>query len=166
MTLHPHIAPIVLAGLGATAVMDLWLVVLARLGVQGLNIAFIGRWVGHLGRGTVAHAAIARADPIRHERPLGWFAHYATGIAFAALLVAIVGPDWIERPTPGPAVALGVATVLAPWGLMQPAMGLGFAASKTATPWRSALRSLANHAVFGLGLYLSAATLHRVASAT
>ena len=39
---------------------------------------------------------------------------------------------------------------------MQPAMGSGFAASRTPTPLKNCLRSLANHTVFGLGLYLSA----------
>jgi len=159
MTAPSSPVAILLVGLGATALMDLWLAALRRLGVQGMNMALMGRWVGHLGRGTVAHAAIARAEPIRHEAPLGWLAHYATGIAFAAVLVAVAGPGWIDRPTAAPALAFGVATVIAPWGVMQPAMGLGFAASKTPTPWRSALRSLANHAVFGFGLYLSAVVI-------
>ena len=150
---------ILLVGLGATALMDLWLVVLRHLGLQGMNMALLGRWVGHLGRGKVAHVAIARAEPVRHEAPLGWLAHYATGVAFAAVLVAVTGPGWIDTPTLTPALALGVATVVAPWGVMQPAMGLGLAASKTPTPWRSALRSLANHAVFGFGLYLSAVVI-------
>jgi hypothetical protein len=148
-----------LAGIGATAVMDAWLKGLQRLGVPSLNFAFIGRWVGHLLRGTWAHAAIARAEPIRHERPLGWLVHYATGIAFASLLVAIQGKAWIEEPTLLPALAIGVITVAAPWGLMQPAMGFGFAARKTPTPWRSGVRSLANHTVFGLGLYLAAVVI-------
>ena len=37
-----------------------------------------------------------------------------------------------------------------------PAMGAGFAASRTPTPLKNCLRSLANHTVFGFGLYLSA----------
>jgi hypothetical protein len=54
------------------------------------------------------------------------------------------------------ALVFGLATVAAPWLVMQPAMGLGFLASKTASPLRNCLRSLANHAVFGAGLYLAA----------
>lgn len=46
---------------------------------------------------------------------------------------------------------------------MQPAMGAGIAAANTPTPWKNRLRSLANHAVFGLGLYLAAALLARIA---
>ena len=39
---------------------------------------------------------------------------------------------------------------------MQPAMGAGVAASRTAAPLRNVLRSLVNHTVFGAGLYLAA----------
>jgi len=44
---------------------------------------------------------------------------------------------------------------------MQPAMGAGFAASRTPAPMKNRIRSVANHAVFGLGLYLSAVILER-----
>ena len=57
-----------LIGVGATAVMDAWLVLLQRLGVPTLNFAFIGRWVGHLLRGQFAHAAIAKAPDQRTTR--------------------------------------------------------------------------------------------------
>jgi hypothetical protein len=149
-----HIA---LVGIGATAFMDLWLALLERLGVATLPMAMIGRWAGHLLRGRVAHEAIARAEPVAGERAWGWLAHYATGIGFAALLMGWQGLDWLHRPTPAPALAWGVATALAPLCLMQPAMGAGFFASKTPAPWKNRLRSLANHAVFGVGLYLAAA---------
>jgi hypothetical protein len=53
--------------------------------------------------------------------------------------------------------------VVAPLFVMQPAMGSGFAASKTPTPLKNCLRSLANHTVFGLGLYASALLVALVA---
>ncbi|MBT0960692.1 DUF2938 domain-containing protein [Denitromonas iodatirespirans] len=159
MTLLQAIFKVFLIGVGATAIMDLWLALLRRFGVQGLNFALLGRWVGHLARGTLVHPAIAKAAAIRDERVLGWGAHYAVGVAFAALLVAVFGVAWLERPTVLPAVLLGVATVVAPLFVMQPAMGAGFAASKTPTPLKNCVRSVVNHAVFGLGLYLSALVL-------
>lgn len=145
-----------LIGVGATAVMDAWLALLQRLGVPTLNFAFIGRWVGHLLRGRFVHAAIAKAEPVRGELAWGWLTHYAVGVAFATALVATQGAGWVHSPTLLPALAMGVATVAAPLLVMQPAMGSGFAASRTPTPLRNCLRSLANHTVFGLGLYLSA----------
>ena len=92
----------------------------------------------------------------RHELALGWLFHYATGVAFATLLVAVAGAGWVCSPTPAPAVAVGLATVAAPWLVMQPAMGAGIASRRTPTPGRNRARSLVNHFVFGLGLYLAA----------
>jgi hypothetical protein len=150
-----EIERVFLIGIGATVVLDGWLVLLGRMGVPTLDFAFIGRWVGHLLRGKFVHPAIARAEPIKGERAWGWLTHYAIGIAFAAVLVGSQGAAWARQPTLGPALSIGLCTVLAPLFVMQPAMGAGIASSKTATPMKNVLRSVANHAVFGLGLYLS-----------
>ncbi|MEB1530969.1 DUF2938 domain-containing protein [Xanthomonas sp. WHRI 7945] len=150
---------VMLVGIGATAVMDAWLLALRRVGMPTLDYALVGRWAGHLRRGRFAHARIGDAAPISGERPLGWAIHYAVGIAFAALMVAVQGLAWLREPALLPAVAMGMATVVVPLLVMQPAMGAGFAASKTPTPLRNCLRSLATHAVFGAGLFLSAALI-------
>ena len=55
------------------------------------------------------------------------------------------------------AIHFGVVTVAVPMFVMQPAMGYGFAGSKTPSPLRTCVRSFANHAVFGAGLYIAAA---------
>lgn len=163
MTHLQDITNITLIGIGATAVMDIWLMFLKRIGVQTLNFAFIGRWVGHLPRGRFAHPSIGKAQPIPGELMLGWFTHYATGIAFAGLLVAIFGIGWTRDPSWVPAVLVGMGTVVVPLFVMQPAMGSGFAASKTPTPLKNCIRSVVNHTVFGLGLYLSAALIGWIA---
>lgn len=154
-----EIALVTLIGAGATAVLDAWLLLLTRLGVPTSSFALIGRWIGHLARGRFAHPSIAKAAPVAHELGLGWLTHYAVGVAFAALLVAVQGIGWAHQPSFLPALATGIATVVVPLFVMQPAMGSGFAASKTPTPLKNCLRSVANHAVFGCGLYLAAAAL-------
>lgn len=155
-----HIAStIALTGIGATAVLDAWLFTQQRMGMGPSNLHLIGRWVGHMAAGRFTHAAIARSPRIPAELGLGLLAHYLTGIGYAAVLVALLGPDWTRHPTPGPALAFGLATVAAPFLVMQPAMGSGFAASKTPAPMRSRVRSIANHGVFGAGLYFAAAAL-------
>lgn len=159
-----QVALVALVGIGATAVMDAWLAILSRLGVPTTGFAMVGRWVGHMRRGRFVHVAIAKAPPIRNELALGWLTHYAVGIVFAALLLAVQGAAWLERPTFLPALAVGVATVAAPWLVMQPAMGSGVLASKTPAPLQNCLRNLANHAVFGAGLYLAAVALAGVAA--
>jgi hypothetical protein len=153
----------VLVGIGATLVMDLWAVLLKRgFGVRPLDYAMLGRWLGHMPAGTFAHARIAAAPAIPGERAIGWAAHYATGVAFAALLLAACGADWARQPTAGPALLTGLLTMAAPFLVMQPGMGLGIAASKAPQPNVARLRSLATHMVFGAGLYASAWVLARV----
>jgi hypothetical protein len=146
----------VLIGMGATLFMDAWLLLLQRLKVPTLDFAFIGRWVVHGVRGRWRHEAIAKAPAVRGELAWGWATHYATGIVFAAVLVALYGTAWLRQPSLLPALAVGIGSVVAPWFLMQPAMGAGIASSGTPAPGRNRLRSLANHTVFGLGLYLAA----------
>jgi hypothetical protein len=157
--LSKDLAQVGLIGIGATAAMDVWLLFLQRLKVPTMNFALLGRWIGHLHRGQWKHVAIARAAPIKGELALGWVAHYAIGIAFAGLLVALWGPEWMDQPSLWPALAVGIATVVAPLFIMQPAMGAGIASTKTAAPARNCLRSVLNHAVFGAGLYLAAVVI-------
>jgi len=160
----PVIAHIVLVGIGATAMMDAWLWLLSRLGVPTAGIAMVGRWVGHFARGDFAHAAISKAPPIPFELGLGWLTHYLVGIVYAVVLVSLQGSAWLHQPTLLPALVFGAATVVAPWLVMQPAMGAGFLAMKTPAPLKNCLRNLANHAVYGAGLYVTAAALTEVAA--
>jgi hypothetical protein len=151
------LALIIATGTGATLMMDLASVARRWLFDTPLpNYALVGRWIAHSVHGQFRHRAISAAAPVRGERTLGWLVHYLTGIAFACLLSAACGTEWFERPTAGPALLTGVITVLAPFLIMQPAMGSGFAASRAPRPGAARLHSLLNHATFGLGLYLSA----------
>jgi hypothetical protein len=146
-----------LIGSGATVFMDLSAAIRKRLlGVSPLNYALVGRWIGHLWRGRFRHDNISAAPPIPGEAGLGWFAHYATGVAFAALLLIVWGLDWARNPTLGPALLIGVVTVAAPFLVLQPGMGAGIAASRTPRPNVSRIRSVLAHTTFGVGLYVAA----------
>lgn len=148
---------IILVGAGATLAMDVWALLLKHVyGVTGLDYRMVGRWLGHLPSGQLRHDAIGRSAPVRAEAPIGWIAHYAIGVAFAAGLVAIWGAGWLQTPTVAPALATGLVTVAAPYLILQPALGLGIAASRTPNPTAARLRSLITHLVFGLGLYAAA----------
>ena len=148
------IVPALLIGIGATLILDLWTLFLARvLNIPGPNWAMVGRWIGHFPRGQFVHQSIAQAAAISGERALGWVANYLIGVIFAVLLLLICGLDWARQPTLAPALIMGVATVAAPFFLMQPGMGAGVAASKMPKPNVARLRSLIAHSVFGLGLY-------------
>lgn len=149
-----YLIAILFIGIGATAVMDLWgFIRKPLLGVAPPNYALVGRWIGHMRHGQFRHDAIAKSAPVHGEHMLGWAVHYLTGIAFAAALIGICGLEWVRQPTLGPALAVGIGTVAAPFLLMQPGMGAGIAASRTPRPSSARLQSITTHAVFGLGLY-------------
>jgi Protein of unknown function (DUF2938) len=144
----------VLIGAGGTVVMDIWAVARKRLlGIAPLDYGLVGRWLAHLVRGRFRHESIAASPPVQGERLIGWTAHYLIGIAFAAMLLAIWGLDWVRYPTIGPALIVGIGSVAAPFLLMQPGMGAGIAASRTPRPAAARLHSLVTHGIFGLGLY-------------
>jgi hypothetical protein len=115
----------------------------------------VGRWIAHFRDGIFRHESIAKAAPSPFERAIGWAAHYLIGVGFAALLAWVAGPEWFRAPTLLPALFVGIATVAAPFLVMQPAMGAGVAASRTPNPRAARLQSLATHAIFGLGLYVA-----------
>jgi fatty acid desaturase len=153
----------VLCGVGATAFIDLWsLARRALFGVLAPDYGLVGRWLGHMPRGRFVHAPIASSSRVRGEALLGWCAHYLIGIGFAALLPLLWGGAWFAQPRLLPALLVGVATVLAPYLLLQPGMGAGLAASRTQRPWTARAHSLVMHAMFGIGLYLNALALARV----
>lgn len=153
----------IIIGVGATLLTDLWGYARYPLfGVAAPNYALVGRWFAHMRHGRFAHASIARAAAMPHERLIGWSAHYLVGVVYALALVAIAGSDWLHQPQAAPALLLGIATVLLPMLWMQPAMGAGIAAARTPHPNQARLHSLLLHAVFGLGLYLSALLLQAI----
>lgn len=150
-----------LTGAGATAMTDFWAFLrTCWFGTPPPNFGMVGRWIGHLARGRLRHESIAAAAPIRAERALGWITHYAIGMGFALLLPAFWGWDWIRKPSLVPALIVGVVTVLAPLFVMQPAMGAGFAASRTPRPAAARVQSLVTHTVFGIGLYAAAKAIN------
>lgn len=141
-------------GIGATAAMDVWALLLnAVFGLALPNWGLVGRWFAHIPKGTVFHKDIAQAEPIANERAIGWFAHYAIGIIYAAALILIAGPAWVANPTFLPAWIIGIVTVGAGWFLLQPGMGAGWAASLKPNPNKVRALNLLAHTVFGAGLY-------------
>ncbi|WP_102795207.1 DUF2938 domain-containing protein [Bowmanella denitrificans] len=156
-----YIVDVLLIGIGATLVMDLWALLLKRgFNVASLNFCMVGRWLCHIPDGQFYHQGIARSAPKSGECAVGWTAHYVIGVAFALVLTGV--PDWLNAPTLLPALVFGAITVLIPYLVMQPALGMGIAAAKTPNPMLARVKSLITHLVFGAGLYLSALIVRAV----
>ena len=152
-----HIVGALAIGVGATLVMDLWNLFLERtFGIPSLDYCLLGRWLRHMPGGTLRHASIAAAPRKPLECTVGWIAHYSIGVVFALVFVVLASGDWLARPTLLPALLYGVGTVVFPFFILQPSLGLGIAASRAPRPSRARLKSLVTHTVFGVGLYVCA----------
>lgn len=159
----PHVLGAVAIGVGASLLMDGWNLLLKRtLGVPSLDYCLLGRWCLHMPEGTFFHSSIAAASPRRHECAAGWAAHYGIGIVLALVFLTLAPADWLQRPSLPQALAYGVGTVVFPLFVLQPALGLGIASSKTPRPAQARLKSLMTHVVFGVGLYLCAVAIRRL----
>lgn len=147
----------VLIGVGATALLDLWALVLQRFfKVPAPSWGLVGRWFCHLTEAKVFHDDITLSRAYPFERTAGWIGHYVVGIVYAGALLAFAHPDWALAPTFAPALAVGIITVGAGWFLLQPGMGAGIAASKLPNAKQIRALNIAGHIVFGFGLYGSA----------
>lgn len=154
----------VLAGLaigaGATLVMDVWNALLKRaLGVSSLDFCLLGRWIRHVPEGTFRHTNIRDSARRPRECAVGWATHYTIGVVLAVGFVSVVSGDWLASPTLLPALTYGLVTVVFPFFVLQPSLGLGIAGSRTPSPVRARVKSLTTHLVFGFGLYLAALSL-------
>jgi len=94
------------------------------------------------------------------EKALGTAAHYAIGTSLAGTLL-LWRPDYCQRPTFLAAMTIGLSSTVFPFFLMQPAFGLGIAASKAPQPALARLRSARAHAIYGIRLFTTGMVLSR-----
>jgi len=144
----------ILIGIIGTIGLDIWALAVRRLfSLPATNWAMIGRWVAHIPRGRFFHSPIAASEEVDHELTIGWCVHYLTGVFYGVLYLFIV--KLIPGGTPSllSALIFGLATLAAPWLIMQPGLGLGFFASNTPNPWRTRLINVSMHLAFALAMY-------------
>jgi hypothetical protein len=147
---------ILVMGITATVAIDLWATFANRvLGWPRTNWGLVGRWIGRMRDGQFTHVSIGSSPSIDHESVLGWVFHYVVGFIYASAYLMYVSIAQMGRPTLVSAVLFGLVTILSPWLLMQPALGLGICASKAPRPNLVRSQNLIIHTIFGLALYYS-----------
>jgi hypothetical protein len=145
---------------------DLWQYLLQTVaGLPPAPWGLAGRWVAWFPRGVFVHRPITATPAVHGEVAIGWVFHYAVGIAYAALYFAIMDAGVGSGPTLVSALVFALALLVAPWFIMQPALGLGFMAARAPKPAAVRTINMSVHAVFGLGLYIGALVARLVASA-
>jgi len=143
-----------LVGIVATIGLDVWAAIAKHLlHLPAANWAFVGRWFAHMRRGKFRHDSIADATAVDRELAIGWAAHYTVGMVYGIAYMSIVHFLFATEPALPTAVAFGLATLAAPWLVMQPGMGAGYFSSKTPRPGLVRTVNLSMHLMFGVCLY-------------
>lgn len=141
-------------GIVATIVIDLWATFSNRvLNFPRTNWAMVGRWLGNIPSGRLIHVSISSAPEVMRENLLGWVFHYFIGVVYAFIYICIIVLLMKSEPTILSAWLFGIVTILSPWLIMQPSLGMGICASKAPNPNMVRLQNFAIHSIFGLTLY-------------
>lgn len=144
-----------LIGAIATIGMDVWTIVVTYiLRLPTTDWAMVGRWFGHMPRGVFVHRPIAEAAPITNELAIGWIAHYVTGLVYGLIYLHGLRILFSKDPSLMSALVFGLLTLVFPWFVMQPGMGIGVFATKSPRPAVIRLINVSMHAVFGASLYI------------
>ena len=142
-------------GVFATVVIDLWVLVLKHgFKQQTTDWGMAGRWFANLPRGHFIHNPISKTPAVKNERAIGWTVHYIVGITYAWMYLAIVNQFLKTQPTLTSATVFGIATVVAPWFIMQPGFGMGIMGRFAPNPNSKRLVSISVHGIFGVALYV------------
>ena len=156
--LQDIVAEILVVGVIATLAMDLWQRLLQTATGRPLGSwALVGRWVAWMPRGVFVHQSIATAPGVRGELAIGWTFHYVVGLVYAAGYIAVLQFGLGAAPSLSSALIYALALLVAPWFIMQPALGQGFFASRAPNPAAVRAINVSVHLIFGLGLYLGVA---------
>ena len=154
MDLIEPVIKAIMLGVFATVTMDAWATFSNKiLKWPRTNWAMVGRWLGHFSSGKFTHNPIGASPPIKYEYLLGWAFHYFIGIVYALFYVLLVVLLIGGKPSALSAWTFGLVTILSPWLIMQPSLGLGLCASKAPKPNMVRIQNFAIHSIFGLALY-------------
>ncbi len=149
-----EVLEILLLGVFATVAIDIWATFSNKvLKLPRTNWAMVGRWLAHIPSGQLAHSSISSAPEIRYENALGWMFHYFIGIVYAVFYIVFVVLILGSHPSLLSAWVFGLITILSPWLIMQPSLGMGFCASKAPQPNMVRLQNFFIHSIFGVALY-------------
>lgn len=141
-------------GIFATVIIDIWATFSNKvLRFPRTNWAMVGRWLGHIPNGQLTHSAINSSPEVQHENILGWAFHYLIGAVYALFYFAFVAFALGGKPTLLSAWIFGLITILSPWFIMHPSLGLGICASKAPKPNMVRLQNFFIHSIFGVSLY-------------
>ena len=155
MSLGTFVLQACVAGLFATLGLDLWQRLLFAVAkIPPANWGLIGRWFAYLPRGRLMHRPIGDTPPVKGEAAIGWSMHYLIGLAygFAYLGLMVFGLD--RAPTLLNGLVFGAASVVIPWFILQPGLGIGMMGRLAPNPWVPPVNALTSHLLYGAALFV------------
>ncbi|MBV1914519.1 MAG: DUF2938 domain-containing protein [Pseudomonadales bacterium] len=145
---------ILIVGVLATVAIDIWATFANKMfKLPRTNWAMVGRWLGHIPSGKFTHISISSSPTIKYENTVGWVFHYSIGLSYAALYIGLVFTFLDGIPTLLSAWVFGLVTILSPWFVMQPCLGMGVCAVKAPEPNLVRINNFIIHSIFGIALY-------------
>ena len=154
--IHP-VFSIVISGIAACLVLDLWQQLLKRwMGIPTSNWAVVGRWFIHTWRVKTMYQPTIDAElPEANELRVGWWVHYAVSVGYAVVFYTLMVLVPVFKPTLFDGLIFGALSVAVPWFYFMPCIGKGVMARHTATPVKACCVAFANHLVYGVALAMS-----------
>jgi len=149
------IGKIIIIGIFACAIFDLWQRLLQKLtGLPPSNWALAGRWLINLwtNRQLIAHG-LSSMPAAPRERAIGWLLHYSVAVGYAAIFAGLIALGWVQ-PGVTDGLIFGIASVAVPWLFFMPALGNGLFARRTPNPPLACGMALMMHSLFGAALGL------------
>ena len=152
---------IILVGIGACIILDLWQICLYRLAnIPATNWGVIGRWlIIALTTGKLINDRLDDTPMIKHELVAGWTLHYAVSIGYAVIFAMLMyGTPYLDA-TWLDGIYFGAASVIVPWFMFLLCLGKGVLAPKTPKPVLVLGLALIGHIIFGVAMALGFALL-------
>ena len=147
------IAKVLIIGIGATIIMDLWGIALALISHSSYEWSTAGRMIGYLLRGEwLWHDGIMRAA-LPHENILGWITHYTIGILYALFYVIFCNDGFHQKADFLKSLSFAWFLMIFPLGMLAPITGNGFFNLETHTPLINLIHTFFSHSCFGIGLW-------------
>jgi hypothetical protein len=133
-------------------------------GFPPVNWSVSGRWFLMVLSGQPYVPNIGAAPTLPNELLAGHIAYYTISILFAAVYLLALSQIFKRKPSVRNGLLFGWITMIFPFFVQMPAMGMGILASNTATPVLIMLRTVVHHSSFGIGLALGALLADRILS--
>ena len=146
---------IVVVGVGACAVFDIWQRIFHRLtAIPPSNWAIVGRWaIGLLTGGQLVARDLELQPNRRNELGVGWLVHYLIAVVYAAIFMLLMRANILAAEV-ADGLLFGVVSVVVPWFFFLPCLGKGIMGHLTPNPLLVCALALMMHLVFGVAIVL------------